>query len=182
MNKRTILMVSLCIGIAVMAITYAAFSTTLKINGTSSQIGTFSLQLVAESSPVTGTNSGGSTKPTATCTNTSGATSGTMSATVHQPGDSVTCTWKVMNTGNLKAKANGNFTCTSSAGVTTSASSSLATPLWYAVTWKKSSLAAGATSGASEITMTINYSTNITSQPTATSGTVSCTFPYTQDI
>lgn len=183
MSKKTVMMFSLCVAIAIMAIAYAAFSTTLTINGTTSQIGTFSLQLIAESASVTGTAGvSGATAPTATCTNTSGATTGTMTATLYQPGDTVTCSWKVKNTGTLKAKANGNATCTVGSGITTSATSSLTTPMWYAYTWEKTALAKSATSGAGEITITINYSSSITSDPTTKTGTVSCTFPYTQNI
>ena len=185
MNKNSILMVSLCVGIAVMAIAYAAFSTTLNITATSSQIGTFSMQVLAEASSKTGTAGvSGGTAPTATCGSTSGATTVTMTAKLYQPGDSVTCSYKVKNTGNLKARAkeNSDISCTVGNGMTTSASSSASTPMWYSATWKKTSLAAGITSGTGEVTITINYSTKITNQPSKTTGTVSCSLPYEQDI
>ena len=183
MQKNSVLMVGLCVGIAVMAIAYAAFSTTLNITATSTQIGSFSMQLIAESGSVTGTAGlTGGTAPTATCTNTSGATTGTMTANLYQPGDSVTCSFKVKNTGNLKAKAGGNISCSVGNGMTTSASSSASTPMWYSTTWKKTALAANTTSDAGEVTITIKYSANITSQPSKTTGTVTCTLPYTQDI
>lgn len=183
MGKKSIFMFALCIGISVMAIAYAAFSTSLSISATSSQAGTFSVQLIAESASVTGTAGlTGATAPTATCGSTTASTSGTMTATLNQPGDSVTCKWKVKNAGNLKAKANGNYSCTNSGGMTTSASSSASTPMWYSVTWAKTALAAGATSNSGEVQITINYSSSITSQPSTTSGTVTCSFPYAQNI
>ena len=182
-RRKSVFMFALCIGIAVMAIAYAAFSTSLSISATSSQSGTFSVKVLAESASVTGTAGlSGATAPTANCGSTSAATSVTMSASLNQPGDTVTCKYKTTNAGNLKAKANGNYSCTPSNGMTTSASSSGATPMYYTVSWAKSALAAGATSNSGEIQVTITYSASITSQPSKTSGSVTCTFPYTQNI
>lgn len=174
MNKKTIMAVALCGMLAAMAVVYAAFQTTLTVTGTTTQSGSFSLQIIAEAASVTGTAGlTGGTAPTATCTNTSGSTTGTMAAKLYQPGDTVTCSYKVKNAGTLKAKANGNYSCSPS---------SLASPFSGSVTWKKSALAKGATSAAGEITMTITYLSSITSQPSTTSASITCNFPYTQDI
>ncbi len=178
MNKKTIMAVALCIMLAAMAVVYAAFQTVLTVTGTTTQSGNFGLVLFAESGSVTGTAGlTGATAPTATCTptetNASGSTSGTMAAKLYQPGDTVTCSYKVKNVGTLKAKANGNYSCSPS---------SLASPFSSSVTWKKSALAKGATSAAGEITMTITYLSSITSQPSTTTASITCNFPYTQDI
>lgn len=175
MNKKTVMAVTLCAMLAVMAVVYAAFQTTLTVTTTTTQSGNFSLQLIAESASVTGTKglTGAANSPTAACTSTSGSTTGTMTATLYQPGDTVTCSWKVKNTGTLGAKANGNFSCSPA---------KLASPFTSSVTWKKSTLAAGATSNAGEVTMTIGYDSSITSQPTTTKATITCNFPYTQNV
>lgn len=174
MNKKTLMAVALCGMLAAMAVVYAAFQTTLTVTGTTTQTGNFSMQLVAESASVTGTAGlTGATAPTASCTNISGSTTGTMQAKLYQPGDTVTCSWKVKNSGTLKAKANGNYSCSPS---------SLSSPFTSSVTWKKTALAAGSTSTAGEITMTIGYLSSITSQPTTTTASITCNFPYTQDI
>lgn len=176
MSRKTVLAVSLCIGLGIMAIAYAAFQTTLTITGTTTQSGSFGVKIFAEAASVTGTAGiTGGTAPTATCAplEASASTTGTMTATLRQPGDTVTCSYKVKNTGTLKAKANGNFSCSPS---------SLASPFTSSVTWKKTALAAGATSGVGEITITIGYLSSITSQPSTTSATVTCNFPYAQNI
>ncbi len=178
MNKKTVMAVTLCAMLAVMAVVYAAFQTTLTVTTTTTQSGNFSLQLIAAKASVTGTPglTGAANSPTASCTSTSGSTTGTMSATLYQPGDTVTCSWKVKNTGTLGAKANGNFSCSPKP-------SEIGSPFTSSVTWKKSTLAAGATSATTdEITMTIGYLSSITSQPTVTSTTITCNFPYTQNV
>ena len=177
MNKKTVMAVTLCAMLAVMAVVYAAFQTTLTVTTTTTQSGNFSLQLIAENASVTGTKglTGAANSPTAACTSTSGSTTGTMSATLYQPGDTVTCSWKVKNTGTLGAKANGNFSCSPEP-------SKIGSPFTSSVTWKKTTLAAGATSNAGEVTMTIGYDSSVTSQPTTTEATITCNFPYTQDI
>ena len=182
MSKKTIMLYTLCIGIGLMAIAYAAFTTTFNVSGTTSQIGTFGVQLT-ECWCRVGTGLEGATAPTGSCTpsGTNKSASATITATLNQPGDFVTCYFDVVNTGNLKAKPNGNPTCTPSSGITSSASSSGATPMYYEKYWEKNALSGGATL-ADEIAIVIAYSSSITSQPSATSGSVTCTFPYTQDI
>lgn len=181
MNRKSVTMVALCIAIGVMAIAYAAFSTTLTVNGTASQIGTFSIDLTGCACTKTAGLTG-ATAPTGSCTpsGTTKSNIGTVTASFNQPGDTVACTFDVVNSGNLKAKA-GTVSCTPSASVVTSESSSAATPFYYTYTWKKTALNAGATA-ADDITITLKYSKNITGQPSATTGTVSCTFTYTQNI
>lgn len=178
MNKKTIMAVALCGMLAAMAVVYAAFQTTLTVTGTTTQSGSFGLVIFAEAGSVTGTAGlTGGKAPTATCqpieTAASSSTTATMAAKLYQPGDTVTCSYKVKNVGTLKAKANGNYSCSPT---------SLASPFSSSVTWKKSALAAGATSASGEVTMTITYLSSITSQPSTTSASITCNFPYTQDI
>lgn len=202
MSKKSIMMFSLCVGIAVMAIAYAAFSTTLNITTTATQSGTFDPRLTGCSCTVKNDDLSGVTlpsdytcSPTGTALSTKGgeATISVGQSDVNgdgkttgflQPGDVVTCTFSVKNNGNLKIKANGNASCTVRGGVHSTAgteSSSLSTPLYYTVSWKKTALAAGATA-TNDITIVMGYSSNITSQPTTTSGGVVCSFPYAQNI
>lgn len=183
MENKNFIIVALCVAIGIMSVAYAAFSTTLNISATSSQSGTFGVLLMSEELEVTGTPGlTGATAPTAQCGPAANAT-GDMTATFYQPGDTVTCKYKVNNSGNLKAKASGNYSCTAGSGMAASQdTSSSSKPLWYSVTWRKSLLAGGATSDAGEITITMTYSASITADPGTKTGKVSCTFPYTQDI
>lgn len=186
MKNKNLVIAALCVAIGIMAVAYAAFSTTLTVNGTLTQIGTFGVQITGCSCTKTAGITG-ATAPTGSCTPSgqTQSTSATVTAGFVQPGDTVTCTFNVVNTGNLKAKASGDATCTSSASVTTSESTSAAKPFYYTKSWKKTALTKSGTTGATatgDITITMKYSKNISTQPTATSGSVSCTFPYTQDI
>ena len=183
MSRKAIMSYTLCIGIAVMAIVYAAFSTTLNVSGTTSQIGTFGVQLTGGScTAVAGLT--GATAPTVSITpsGSNKSASATVTASLNQPGDYVICYFDVVNTGNLKAKVSGSYSCTPSDVMATKyADTSSSKPMYYAISWNNSSLAGGQTVQKA-IEFTINYSSKITSQPTTTSGTVTCTFPYTQDI
>ncbi len=183
MRSKNVFMFALLVIIAIVTIVYAAFSTTLTINGTTSQSGTFGVTMTGCTTSVVATGISGATAPSATCTpsGTATGTTGTCSGTFRQPGDSIKCSYTVKNTGNLKAKAGTGPTCTVSGGMATTATSSAATPLYYTTSWTKTALAAG-DSAANDFTITITFSASVTTQPTTTTGTVSCTLGYTQDI
>ena len=169
MNKKSILMVSLCVGIAVMAIAYAAFSTTLQINTTVTSAGGPDVRLSC--SCATGTAGlSGATAPSATCTPTSlsQTSSATMSATLHQPGDSVTCTYTIKNNSSFNMKTTAAINCGSLSSPFTSSVSTLA---------KDTVIAAGSSK---TFTITMGYLSSITSQPSTTTGSITCTIPMSQ--
>lgn len=169
MNKKSILMVSLCVGIAVMAIAYAAFSTTLQINTTVTSAGGLDIKLSC--SCATGTAGlTGATKPTATCTPTSptNTTAGIMTASLRQPGDSVSCTYTIKNDSLFNVKTTDDINC-----------GSLSSPFTSSVTALPEDTVI--TAGSSKtFTITMGYLSSITSQPSTTTGSITCTVPISQ--
>lgn len=103
MRRKNYIIVVLCVAIAIMAIVYAAFTTTLNVNGTISTSGTFAVTFQSGYS-CTATTKAGTDTPKGTLTTTAGTTTATLSVSLYTPGDVVTCTIPVKNTGNLQAK------------------------------------------------------------------------------
>ncbi len=175
MNKKKMLIFSLCVMVFVISIAYAAFQQSFSINGTTQQLGNFSVKITG-CVCVTGN---------ATCTpaGTTKSNTASMTADLKLSGNVASCSFNVINDGNLKIKPNATSpNCTIKGGITDAESStSLDKPMYYTVSWKKSKLAAGAT-GDTELTIGVTYSSSITQQPTTTSAEITCTLPYTQDI
>jgi len=168
MEKKNLVIVALCVAIGVMAIAYAAFTTTLNVNGTVNASGTFAVSITDGS--CVGTAIGTDT-PTGTVEPVSGATAAIISANLYTPGDYVTCHINVKNIGNLKAKY-----VSSNISNSLSATSS---PIAVSVSNYTAKLAA---SGEGTVDVLIKYNYTGTSQPTTTSKTFTVTTQYTQDI
>jgi len=93
MKDKGILTIMLCTVVVIMAVAYAAFSTTLTINGTASISSTWEVGFEQESSSC---SDGSVVSVTGTLA--------TLAVELESPGDSVTCTLTVKNTGTLDAK------------------------------------------------------------------------------
>lgn len=170
MSKKTTIMFAFCVAIAVMGIVYAAFSTNLTVTTTATGAGGIDIRYKCSCTGTAGLTGG--TKPTGVCTPTTegSATNETMSATLYQPGDSVTCTWTAKNYSSFRVKTTAALTCTGT--------------LAEAFTKSNSTLASGTTlerNGETTFSVTIGYDSSVTSQPeTTNSGTVTCTLPWSQ--
>lgn len=168
MNKKSIMMIALCCGLLIMAVAYAAFATNLTVTTTVSGAG---LNVKLGCSCAAGTAGlTGATAPSATCgpTTLTQTATGSMTATLYQPGDSVTCTYTIQNDSAFNVEVNG-FECGSLASPFTATHSSIA---------DGTVIAAGSSK---TFTLTMGYLSTITSQPSTTSsGTVTCTVPVSQ--
>lgn len=93
MKEKGLLISMLCVVVIVMAVAFAAFSTNLQINGTASIASTWNVAF-------DGNNS--------SCSDGSAiivsGTTATLSVGLESPGDAVTCTLTVKNSGTLDAK------------------------------------------------------------------------------
>ncbi len=122
-NKNIVIAVLLGV-LVVMAVAYAAFSTTLNINGTATIKSSWNVAFdTTKTTTATGvvtptTGSGGTTAPTGTVSYTDGQHA-TVSADLYQPGDKVEFLLTVKNTGSLKATL-GSLSISSSTGCTVS--------------------------------------------------------------
>lgn len=105
MEKKNLVMIMLCIAIVVMSIGYAAFSSTLNVSGTIQSSGNFSITYQSGAT-CTGTKVGSDT-PIGSVIVTPGTTTATLNVSLYTPGDVVTCTIPVKNTGNIMAKYDG---------------------------------------------------------------------------
>lgn len=170
MNKKTAIMFAFCVAIGIMGVVYAAFGTRLTVTTTATGSGGIDIRYTCSCSGTAGLTGG--TTPTGTCTPTTegSATDATMSATLYQPGDSVTCTWTAKNYSSFRVKTSAAMSCSGT--------------LASAFTRSNSTLASGTTlavNGTTTFSVTIGYASSITSQPgTTDSGTVTCTVPWTQ--
>lgn len=155
MRRKNYIMVILCVAIAIMAIVYAAFTTTLNVNGTINASGTFAVTFQSGYS-CTATTKAGTDTPKGTITTTAGTTTATLSVSLYTPGDVVTCTIPVKNTGNLQAKyvsstISNNLTA-STTPIAVSVSSSTGTNTIEA-------------NGTSNIVVTVKYNWSLDNQP-----------------
>ena len=173
MEKKNLVMVCLCAAIAIMAVAYAAFSTTLTVEGTINATGNFAVEYV-ENGTCTATNKAGQDTPTGTITkNAATATGATLAVSLYTPGDVVTCTIQVKNAGNLAAKLNGGH-------VVSNQLTGTSTPIAVTATSTATQLAANATD---TITVTVKYNWAEETQPTSgTSAEFTVTSNYVQDI
>lgn len=98
-DQRNILIGVLLIAIVIMSVGYAAFATTLTINGTSKITGNWDVAITGiEKDEKTATADGGT--PTYT------ALTATFAAEMNEPGDSVEYTITIKNSGSIDAKLN----------------------------------------------------------------------------
>lgn len=100
-DSKNLVIGLLCTVLCIMAVAYAAFSTTLTINGTASIDSTWGVEISSVvCTPVTAP---GGQEITYTQPEAAG-TSLTVTASFNQPGDSLTCVVTIVNTGTLEAK------------------------------------------------------------------------------
>ena len=153
----------------VMGVGYAAFNTRITITTTATGAGGISVKYSCGCTGSAGLS--GATLPTGTCTPVSetATPTGTMTAQLYQPGDKVTCTWTVKNYSSFRITSSSGVSCTH---INSSPFKSTNTSL------SKTTLGVGDTA---TFTVSIEYLSNVTSQPsTTTSGTVTCTVPWAQ--
>lgn len=128
MKSNNLIIGALVLTLVVMGVAYAAFSTTLTINGTASVESEWG-PIYLNSCSCTSTTAKDTSHPSsATCTPVTGSSTtilGTIEATMVSPGDVVTCTFNTKNEGTLIAAAptltvtptsNSYYTVAASAG------------------------------------------------------------------
>lgn len=162
MKDKGLIIVMLCVVVIVMSIAFAAFQSTLNINGTSTIASTWAIGFDADSSSC---EEGGSVS-------ISSANTAVVGFELEVPGDSVTCTLTVKNTGSLDAKLT-SITSTPSGDA----------PITFTVTPSNDDLGTRPvlvkTSGTETITVTATYD-DIESQPEDITNTLTVTANYTQ--
>ncbi len=173
-DSKNLVIGMLCAVICVMAVAYAAFSTTLNINGTATIDSNWCVQIKEEELSCTPTPVDGG-KPgsvTATATRDSGVLA-TVTMKFTQPGDKAVCTIHFENCGDLDAKLNSiNVTGEDEEG-----------PIKFTVA-KPSVNDVLEASGDEQHTVTITgtYDSTTTSQPTSLSKTVKVVAEYVQNV
>ena len=110
-EKKNLVMIALCVAIGIMGIAYAAFSTTINVEGTVEAVGDFAVAFQETGASCVGTPAGTATPTPVAVPTIDGRTirfaANTESATnfaLYTPGDTITCTFPVKNTGDLAAK------------------------------------------------------------------------------
>lgn len=170
MERRNFVVVALCVAIGIMAVAYAAFATTLNVNGTINASGTFAVTFTG-SGTCRATNTVGTDTPTGTWSAANGSTTATLNVDLYTPGDVVYCEIPVKNTGTLAAVY-----------VDSTISNNLdneSTPIAVEVNGRLGAIAANTESFVA-VTITYNWSGN--SQPPTTNKTFSITSNFTQAI
>jgi len=163
-KKRNIIIGSLCTVLLLMVVGYAAFSTALNINGTSSISSNWDIKITKiETQNIIGEASNAE-EPTGVDTLTA-----TFKTNLVSPGDSISYKITVSNLGNLDAKLE-------KINVTDSNNP--------AIKFETSGLTEGdtltANGGTATLKLKITYDSNVTSQPENTKGTISVTLDYVQ--
>ena len=167
MEKKNLVMVCLCAAIAIMAVAYAAFTTTIEVEGTVNNDSNFS---VVFSNPTCVGTPAASNSPMPEGTATANGTTVTFSKlNLYTPGDVVNCDVTVTNNGNLAAKYQ-SYSITD--GITATSS-----PVAFAVITEPTDLQVG---GTSTIKLRFTYDSNIKEQPKDTEYAFKATFNYTQ--
>ncbi len=169
-KKRNIIMGSLCAVLLLMVVGYAAFSTALNINGTSSISSNWDIKIT---SITEGTKTGAATTTVDESGNKKISGVGTLTASVEadlvSPGDSIEYDITVTNAGSLNAKLEK---------ITLSESNN------PAIKFETSGLTEGdtltANGGTATLKLKITYDSNVTTQPENTKGTISVTLDYVQ--
>jgi hypothetical protein len=163
MKDKGILIAMLCTAIVIMAAAYAAFSTTLTINGTASISSTWEVGFDQEASSC----SDGSLVSV-------NGTLATLGVELESPGDSVTCTLTVKNTGTLDARLESiSVTPSGTAPITFTTSPAVGSDLSTRPVLVKSN-------GTETITVTATYNADVESQPENIQNTVVVKANYVQ--
>lgn len=105
-DSKNLVIGMLCAVLCIMAVAYAAFTTTLNINGSANISSNWSVIIPASDgiSCTTQAAAGGSEEGLSASGTADGGTSATFTMSFVQPGDSATCTVKIKNAGTLNAK------------------------------------------------------------------------------
>ena len=105
-DSKNLVIGMLCAVLCIMAVAYAAFNTTLNINGSANISSNWSVIIPASDgiSCTTQAAAGGSEEGLSASGTADGGTSATFTMSFVQPGDSATCTVKIKNAGTLNAK------------------------------------------------------------------------------
>lgn len=167
-KSNNIIMGILVAVVAVMGVAFAAFSTTLNINGTATISSTWDVKFVAGTCTQT-IQKDPSLKSTGTVTIPTGTTTATIVANMASPGDEISCTITVQNQGTLAAKRTGiSF---NGDGHTIANGDSNFTWTVTPTAQEGTVLAAknGSTVASETITIKIMYSNEVTSKPTSSS-------------
>ena len=186
-DSKNLVIGMLCAVVCIMAVAYAAFSTTLNINGTASIESNWGVKIVdGPSCTFKAVTASAATTATA-CTGTETANDNTMCASAVKnsdalatvtmrfmsPGDTATCTVSVQNYGTLNAKL--THTVNGKAYTATVADTDA---IDFEISGLDTTLAAGATK---VITITGTYK-DVTSQPSSTSATLTLVTLAEQDL
>jgi len=162
-KKRNIIIGSLCAVLLLMVVGYAAFSTALNIKGTASISSNWNIKITKiETQNIIG-GASNAEEPTGVDTLTA-----TFKTNLVSPGDSISYKITVSNLGNLDAKLE-------KISVTDSNNP--------AIKFETSGLEEGtvlSAGGTADLTVTVTYDSNVTSQPENTKGTISVTLDYVQ--
>lgn len=169
MEKKNLVMVVLCVAIGIMAVAYAAFQTALTVEGTVQATGEFAVAFQASPDACVGTKAGQET-PSATAT-VADKTITFNTFNIYTPGDVITCTFNIKNTGNLAAKYT-NHTISSGWGAATE-------PIKFEVVDYPETLAAQASD---TVVIKFTYNWNKETQPEKVSDTFGVTFYYSQNV
>lgn len=169
-KNKNILIGGLAAIVLVMAVGYAAFATTLNINGTASITSSWHVGFdTTKTTAVAGTaGKTGATAPTGTISFTDDQNA-TVNASLIQPGDTVVFTFTVKNTGNVAAKL-GTPSLT-----VTSANSSID----FSVS-NPASTSLAATTGTTTFTVTATFKSSVTSAAGNEKATAKVTLNATQ--
>ena len=174
-NRKPIIIGILCVLVVVMAIGFALLREQLTITGSSHVDSNWNIRITSITANATG--SAEDKEASGDCTTrTSGScnsTSATFNAGLNTPGDTVTYTVTVTNSGSLDGVVSG---------ITLTPETSSSDPIQVT----KSGLEQGDTitkaGGTNTIEVTVKYNPEVTSQPTTTSSEVTLTINYQQDL
>lgn len=170
-DSKNLVIGLLCVVVCIMAVAYAAFATTLNINGTASIDSRWGVAITDIQCTATEVEGGEAAAVTKGFT----ATTATFSMTFNQPGDTGRCVVTITNTGTLNAKVSA---------IDIADEENLATgPIKYTL----SGITVGtklAKSSTNTYTINASYDSTVTTQPTEAeaSKTLTVSIEYVQDL
>ena len=161
-TQRNYMIIGLCAILVIMGVGYAAFSSSLKISGTSNVTSNWDVKITdIQSKDIVG-GAGNKSEPTHT------DTTATFNATLQKPGDSITYDVTVTNQGNVDAKLDK---------ITLSDSSN------PAIKFETSGIKQGDLLAKTEtaiLTVKVSYDSGVTSQPGNLNASLTVTLDYSQ--
>lgn len=171
---KVLAIVALCVAVAGLSVAYAALSETLNITGTA-KVGSVASNWNVHFNDGTCTKTGGATAGTLTANGTQATLS---QSTFTAPGDSVTCTFDVQNSGTINAKVSSvtiplasSFTYTGSGDSKTADEALVKENMEYTLTYDDGSAIAendALNAGDSKtLKLTLTYKSGATSLPVA---------------